>query len=63
MSLAGALDTASGHKGQPTAIIARTIKGKGVSFMEGDFNWHAKVPTTDELAAAIAELNATGSNS
>ena len=57
-ALAEAFDTASLHKGQPTAIIARTVKGKGVSFMEGDFNWHAKVPTADELATAIAELHA-----
>ena len=33
-------------------------KGKGVSFMEGDFNWHAKVPTDEQLAQALAELDA-----
>lgn len=55
-ALATALDAAQEHKGQPTAIVASTVKGKGVSFMEGDYQWHAKVPTADELAAAIDEL-------
>ncbi|MEJ7839324.1 MAG: thiamine pyrophosphate-dependent enzyme, partial [Thermomicrobiales bacterium] len=58
VSLANAFDAAGKHRGQPTVIIASTVKGKGVSFMEGDFNWHAKVPTVDELAAAITELRA-----
>ena len=44
--------------GRPAMIIAHTIKGKGVSFMEGDYNWHAKVPNKDELAKALAELEA-----
>jgi transketolase len=43
-------------KGQPTCIVARTIKGKGVSFMERSFQWHAKVPSQAELEAALAEL-------
>jgi transketolase len=51
-----AFDAAEAVKGQPTCIIAHTVKGKGVSFMEGDFNWHAKVPTDDELRRALAEL-------
>jgi transketolase len=55
-ALADAFDAAQVHKGQPTAIIAHTIKGKGISFMEGDYQWHAKVPTTEELDNAIAEL-------
>jgi transketolase len=59
-ALAEAFDAAQTHKGQPTAIVARTVKGKGVSFMEGDFQWHAKVPTADELRDAIAELNGQG---
>lgn len=42
--------------GRPVVILARTVKGKGVSFMENDFNWHSRVPTDDELAAALAEL-------
>jgi transketolase len=53
-----ALDAAVAQRGQPTCVIAHTIKGKGVSFMEGDFNWHAKVPTDEQLATALAELDA-----
>ena len=41
---------------QPTAVIAHTIKGRGVSFMQDDNNWHYRVPTADELAAALKEL-------
>ncbi|MHB8398060.1 MAG: transketolase [Candidatus Limnocylindrales bacterium] len=41
----------------PTVILARTVKGKGVSFMEGDYRWHARVPSESEYAAAIAELS------
>jgi len=33
------------------------VKGKGISFMEDDFTWHSRVPTDDELAAALAELS------
>ena len=51
-----AMEEAKRTKGRPTCIIAHTIKGKGVSFMEGDYNWHAKVPNDDELAKALAEL-------
>ncbi|OGS37951.1 MAG: transketolase [Elusimicrobia bacterium RIFOXYD12_FULL_66_9] len=42
--------------GRPTAIVAHTIKGKGVSFMEDDNNWHYRSPNADELAKARAEL-------
>jgi transketolase len=41
---------------QPTAILARTIKGRGLSFTEGRYNWHARIPTADELEAARTEL-------
>ncbi|HSW71391.1 MAG TPA: transketolase [Gammaproteobacteria bacterium] len=41
---------------KPTAIIAHTVKGKGVSFMEDNNNWHYRIPSIDELAAARAEL-------
>jgi len=43
---------------KPTAIIARTIKGKGVSFMEDDNNWHYRIPNDEELTAALRELDA-----
>ena len=44
--------------GRPTAIIAHTIKGRGVSFMEDDNNWHYRIPSAAELAAARAEIAA-----
>lgn len=44
------------HIGSPAVIVAHTIKGKGVSYMENDFTWHSRVPTDDELAVALAEL-------
>ena len=40
----------------PTAVIAHTVKGKGVSFMEDDNNWHYRIPTAEEVAAARREL-------
>jgi len=57
-SLIPACEEAKTTKGRPTCIVAHTIKGKGVSFMEGDYNWHAKVPSPEELAKALAELEA-----
>ena len=42
--------------GKPTAIIAHTVKGKGVSFMEDDNNWHYRIPNEDELRRAKQEL-------
>lgn len=44
--------------GKPTFIIANTVKGKGVSFMENNAKWHHRVPTEEELEQAIAELDA-----
>jgi len=41
----------------PVAVIAHTIKGKGVSFMEGKFQWHAKSPNADERKMALAEID------
>lgn len=43
--------------GKPTAIIAKTVKGKGVSYMENACGWHGKAPNKDEYDIAIAELN------
>jgi transketolase len=42
--------------GRPTCVIARTVKGRGVSFIEDRVEWHHRVPTDSELAAAVAEL-------
>lgn len=47
-------------KGMPTAIIARTVKGKGISFMENQAGWHGKAPNTDEFKAAMEELKKAG---
>lgn len=44
------------HRGSPRVIVAHTVKGKGVSYMEGDFTWHSRVPTDEELAQALNEL-------
>jgi transketolase len=51
-----ALDEAESVKGRPTFIIARTVKGKGVSFMEGQAKWHGKAPNKEQLALALSEL-------
>jgi transketolase len=45
-------------EGAPTALIAHTVKGRGVSFMEDDNNWHYRIPSADELTMAAAELSA-----
>lgn len=51
-----ALDTARQTKGKPTCIVANTVKGKGVSFMEDVRNWHGKAPSEREYTDARAEL-------
>lgn len=53
-----AMEIARRTKGQPSCIVAHTVKGKGVSFMEGDYGWHARVPSQEELAKAFVELEA-----
>ncbi len=52
-----ALEECRAVSGKPAALIAHTVKGKGVSFMEGDFRWHSRVPTQEELAMALTELS------
>jgi len=54
--LIAAFDEAKRVKGKPTAIIAHTIKGKGVSFMENNVDFHGKSPTPAEMAKALEEL-------
>lgn len=51
-------DKAKTVKGKPTAIIAKTIKGKGVSFMEDKADWHGKAPNDEEYKTAIEDLSA-----
>ncbi len=53
-----AYDEAETVKGKPQAIVARTVKGKGVSFMELNAAWHGVAPKPDELARALKELEA-----
>lgn len=55
-AIINALEETKAVKEQPTMIIANTVKGKGVSFMEDRYQWHARAPTDDELASAIKEL-------
>ena len=55
-AILSAYDEAEKIKGRPTVIVAKTIKGKGVSFMENQVDWHGKVPTKEEAERALAEL-------
>lgn len=52
-----AIDNAKACHGKPTAIIANTVKGKGVSFMENQAGWHGTAPKADEAAQALQELS------
>jgi transketolase len=58
-ALKAALTGAPLLKGRPTAIVAHTVKGKGVSFMEGQLLWHYRNPDAAQLEAALAELGRT----
>ena len=55
-AIASALNTAKTVKGQPSAIILRTVKGKGVSFMENQAGWHGVAPNDQQYEQAMAEL-------
>jgi transketolase len=57
-ALADAFEQAKTVKGQPTVLLARTVKGKGVSFMEGDYGWHGKAPNDEQYERAVAEVKA-----
>ena len=54
-----ALNEAKTVVGKPTAIIAKSVKGKGVSFMEDQASWHGSAPNDEQYAQAVAELKAT----
>lgn len=58
--IAAAFKEARETKGMPTAIIAHTVKGKGVSFMENQVGWHGKAPNDEEYAIAMEELEKEG---
>ena len=55
-AISDAVDKAKATKGKPTVIVAETIKGKGVSFMEDQVGWHGVAPTAEQAEQAIAEL-------
>lgn len=55
-----AFEEARATKGMPTAIIAHTVKGKGVSFMENSVGWHGKAPNDEEYAIAMEDLRKAG---
>lgn len=55
-SLEAAFEAARAFKGKPTAIIAKSVKGKGVSFMENNVSWHGAAPNDEQFAQAMAEL-------
>ena len=57
-ALSAAIDEAKTCEGKPTVIICETIKGKGVSFMENQVNWHGAAPNAEQAAVALAELRA-----
>ena len=54
-----ALEAAKAYRGGPAVIVAHTIKGKGVSFMEGEAGWHGKAPSAEQVVTAQAEISAT----
>jgi transketolase len=58
-SLEAAFDAARATCGKPSVIIARSVKGKGVSFMENQVGWHGSAPNDEQYAAAVAEINAS----
>lgn len=53
-----AVEEAKATKGQPTMILCKTVKGKGVSFMENQAGWHGKAPNAEQYEQAVAELKA-----
>ncbi len=58
--LRAAFKEAKETKGQPTAIVMKTVKGKGISFMENQVGWHGKAPNDEEYAIAMEELKKAG---
>ena len=55
-ALLDAFDEAERTKGRPSVVIAHTVKGKGVSFMENALNWHGKTPNAEQAKQAIEEI-------
>ena len=59
-AISDAIDRAKAETGRASMIIANTVKGKGVSFMEGQVGWHGKAPNDEQFEQAMAELAAAG---
>ena len=59
-AIRAAFEEAKATKGMPTAIIFKSVKGKGVSFMENNAGWHGKAPNDEEYETAMAELEKAG---
>lgn len=59
-SIRAALEEAVATAGKPVCIIAKTVKGKGVSFMEDQVGWHGNAPSAEQTAQALAEIDAAG---
>lgn len=57
-AIKAAVDLSKQTKGKPTMIVAKTVKGNGVSYMEDSVGWHGKAPNADEYAQAVKELKA-----
>ena len=58
--IADAFKKARETKGMPTAIIMKSVKGKGVSFMENNVSWHGTAPNDEQYAQAMADLEKIG---
>lgn len=56
-ALDAAVEAAKAHKGAPTAIVCKTVKGKGVSYMENQTGWHGAAPNKEQYELAMTELN------
>ena len=57
-AIEAAMAEARETKGQPTAIVAKSVKGKGVSFMENQVKWHGSAPNKEQYEQAVAEITA-----
>ena len=57
VQIIAAIEAAQAVREQPSMIIAHTVPGRGVDFMEGDYRWHGKVPNAEQAAAALAQLD------
>ncbi len=59
LQISNAVQHVSMQRQKPTMVVAHTVKGKGISFMEDDNNWHYRIPTVEEVQLARTELGMT----